>query len=74
MASDYFGLPMIVSLILCIIPFTAWVCGFLTRCMEGKIVAGILRAVFGCWIIWLIDLVLAIMNKGQPKILRAIEC
>ena len=28
---DYFGLPYIVSVILAIIPITAWVCGWLDR-------------------------------------------
>ena len=41
--SDYFGLPYIVSVILAIIPVTAWVCGFITRFADGKIVAGIIR-------------------------------
>ena len=40
---DYFGLSYIVSLILAIIPFTAWICGMITRFSEGKIVAGIIR-------------------------------
>ena len=51
--SDYFGLSYIVSVILAIIPVTSWVCGFVTRFMEGKIVAGILRLVLGWAIIWL---------------------
>ena len=44
--SDYFGLSYIVSLILAIIPVTAWALGVVTRFMEGKIVAGIIR-IFG---------------------------
>lgn len=42
--SDYFGLSYIVSVILAIIPFTAWICGIVTRFSEGKIVAGILAS------------------------------
>ena len=40
---DYFGLSRIVSIILAIIPVTAWVLGVVTRFSEGKIVAGIIR-------------------------------
>jgi len=63
-SKDYFGLEYIVSLILAIIPVTSWVCGFVTRFMEGKIVAGIIRLVFGWNIIWILDLVFMII-KGQ---------
>ena len=40
---DYFGLDPLVSLILAIIPITAWVCGIITRAQEGKYVAAIIR-------------------------------
>ena len=53
--SDYFGLPYIVSVILAIIPVTAWVCGFITRFADGKIVAGIIRLIFGFTIVWILD-------------------
>jgi hypothetical protein len=69
--SDYFGLSWIVSLILAIIPVTSWLCGAITRITEGKIVAGILRLVFGWNIIWICDLVLMILNKS---ILRILPC
>ena len=61
--SDYFGLSWIVSVILAIIPVTSWVCGFVTRFMEGKIVAGLIRLIFGWNIIWILDLVFMILNK-----------
>ena len=61
---DYFGLNRIVSIILAIIPFTAWILGIITRITEGKIVAAILRIVFGCWIVWIIDLICMIF-KGR---------
>lgn len=67
---DYFGLDRIVSIILAIIPFTAWFCGLVTRCKEGCVVAGILRFFFGCWIVWIIDLILMI-TKGS--ILRCVS-
>ena len=68
--SDYFGLSYIVSVILAIIPVTAWICGVITRITDGKIVAGILRVIFGFWIIWLVDLILMIESK---HILRLIN-
>ena len=67
---DYFGLSRIVSIILAIIPFTAWILGVITRLSEGKIVAAILRLIFGAWIIWLIDLILMI---AQGHILRLLN-
>ena len=60
-SSDYFGLGYIVSLILAIIPFTAWLLGVVTRFQEGKIVAGIIR-IFGGWLIWILDLICMILN------------
>lgn len=67
---DYFGLDYVVSLILAIIPFTAWICGIVTRISEGKIVAGILRIFLG-WIWWILDLVCMIVNKS---IFRVLDC
>ncbi len=61
--SDYFGLDRIVSLVLAIIPFTAWILGILTRAKEEKWIAVIVRCFFG-WIIWLIDLYMMI-TKGS---------
>ncbi len=70
-SKDYFGLPWLVSLILAIIPFTSWLCGFLTRFQEGKIIAGLLRLFLGWNIIWILDL-LCVLFTG--KILRIINC
>ena len=67
--SDYFGLSYIVSLILAIIPVTSWVCGFVTRFQEGKIVAGVIRIFFG-WIIWIPDLVFMIIQKHIFRLLN----
>ncbi len=61
--ADYFGLSKLISLILAIIPFTAWILGILTRAQEGKWLAAIIR-VFGGWLIWLIDLYMMI-TKGS---------
>ena len=67
---DYFGLSYIVSVILAIIPLTAWICGVVTRISEGKIVAGIIRIFFG-WICWIFDLICMIVNKS---IFRVLNC
>lgn len=69
--SDYFGLPYLVSVILAIIPVTAWVLGFLTRFSEGKIIAGIIRLIGLGFILWIIDLILMIVSK---HILRLLPC
>lgn len=67
--SDYFGLGRLVSIILAIIPFTAWLLGMITRFSEGKIVAGIIR-IFGGWLIWLIDLICMIANGSIWRLLN----
>ena len=66
---DYFGWGRIVSIILAIIPITAWIFGFVTRFKEGKILAGIVRIIFGAWIIWILDLIWMII---WGKIIRVI--
>ena len=68
--SDYFGLGYIVSVILAIIPITSLICGFITRLMEGKIVAAILRLLLGWNIIWIIDLILMIVSKHIMRLLN----
>ncbi|MBQ9792830.1 MAG: hypothetical protein IJW32_03730 [Clostridia bacterium] len=68
--SDYFGLGYIVSVILAIIPFTAWICGAITRFMEGKIVAGLIRLIFGFTIVWVVDLVLMLLSKHIWRLLN----
>lgn len=67
---DYFGLDWIVSLILAIIPVTSWLCGAVTRFQEGKIVAGIIRLVFGFTIVWILDLVFMIVNHSICRLLN----
>ncbi len=66
---DYFGLGYIVSVILAIIPVTSWICGAITRLSEGKIVAFIVRLVFGFNIVWICDLILMIVSKRILRIL-----
>ena len=69
-SSDYFGLSYLVSVILAIIPVTSWICGFVTRFKEGKLVAGIIRLVFGFTIVWVLDLIFMIMNKKICRLLN----
>ena len=63
-SKDYFGLDYVVSLILAIFFVTSWVCGFVTRFKEGKILAGIIRIIFGWNIIWILDIIFFVL-KGQ---------
>ena len=69
-SKDYFGLGYIVSLILAIIPVTAWICGAITRFQEGKIVAGLIRLIFGFTIVWILDIVFMIMNRQIFRLLN----
>ena len=68
--SDYFGLGYIVSLILAIIPVTSWILGAVTRFSEGKIVAGLLRLIFGFNIVWIVDLIMMIVKKSIWRLLN----
>ena len=68
-SKDYFGLGWLLSLILAIIPFTAWLFGVITRFKEGKIVAGIIR-IFGGWLIWVLDLISMIFSGRICRILN----
>lgn len=67
---DYFGLSWIVSLILAIFPFTSWICGAITRFTEGKIVAGLIRLIFGFTIVWVLDLIVMIVNHHICRLLN----
>ncbi len=67
--SDYFGLGYIVSVILAIIPVTSWICGAVTRFLEGKIVAGLIRIIFGFTIVWILDLIFMIISKHILRLL-----
>ncbi len=61
--SDYFGLSYVVSLILAIIPVTSLICGIITRIMDGKIVAAIVRLILGWNIIWICDIIFMALQK-----------
>ncbi len=69
-SKDYFGLGYLVSVILAIIPVTSWILGALTRFQEGKIVAGLIRLIFGWNIVWILDLVFMILNKKIFRLLN----
>jgi hypothetical protein len=69
-SSDYFGLSYLISVILAIIPVTAWICGALTRLKEGKIVAGVIRLLGVGAILWVVDLILMITNKHILRLLN----
>lgn len=66
---DYFGLNRLISIILAF--FLGPIMGIIVRFSEGKIVAGILRLLFGWNLLWIIDFIL-ILVKG--KILRLVNC
>ena len=61
-SKDYLGLGRIVSLILAIIPVTAWILGVVTRFKEGKIVAAIIRLVGVCAIIFIVDFICMLLT------------
>ena len=67
---DYFGLSYLVSVILAIIPVTSWLCGAITRLQEGKILAFVIRLVFGFTIVWILDLVFMILQKHIFRLLN----
>lgn len=66
---DYFGLPYVASVILAIIPVTAWLLGAITRFSEGKIVAGIIRLIGLGLLIWIVDLIMMITKKQIWRLL-----
>lgn len=69
-SKDYFGFGWVVSLILAIIPVTSWICGAIVRFKEGKIVAGLIRIVFGFTIVWVLDLIYMITQKRICRLLN----
>ncbi len=71
---DYFNLDRIISLILLIIPFTAWIMGLATRLSQKRIVAALLRLFFGGWLLWVIEIVLTLTNGCNVKLLDLVQC
>ena len=69
-SKDYFGLDWIISVILVIIPPTAWILGALTRFKEGKLIAGLIRLVFGFTIVWILDIIFMFMEHKICRLLN----
>ena len=67
-SKDYFNLSWIVSLILCIIPFTSWVLGFVRRFKEGHWVCALIRVFFGWNVIWILDIIFMIISHHIFKL------
>jgi len=61
---DYFGLSKVVSIILAIIPFTAWVLGVIIRFKEKKIFYAIVRIFLGFNTLWALDILFIIIHKS----------
>ena len=70
---DNLDLPNLISLILLIIPFTAWLFGVLQRCKDGHIIAAIIRCFVGFNIIWIADIILTLLNGCTVSILRLLK-
>ena len=71
-SKDYFGLSRIVSIILAIIPVTAWLLGAFSRFKDGGvggIIAGIIRLIGGGLILWIIDIILMITRGSILRVL-----
>lgn len=69
-SKDYFGLGRLVSLILAIIPPTAWILGVVTRFKEGKIVAAIIRLVGVGALIFIVDFICMLLNGRIWRLLN----
>ena len=74
MAGDYLGLPNLISLILLIIPVTAWLLGALTRIKDGAYLAGLLRLFLGWSVFWILDIILTLLNGCQVTVARFLPC
>ena len=69
-SKDYFGLGRVLSLILAIIPVTAWILGVVTRFKEGKIVAAIIRLVGVGAVIFIVDFICMLLNGKIWRLLN----
>lgn len=66
---DYFGLDYIISLILTIFAPAGFICSLITRIMEGKIVAAILRFFLYLPFVWILDIYSMITKKEIFRVL-----
>lgn len=62
-SGGYFGLGRVVSIILAIIPVTAWVCGLIITAQRKHWFYFVLRLIFGFTIIWIVDLISIIVKN-----------
>lgn len=62
-SGGYFGFDRVVSIILAIIPVTAWICGLIITAQKNHWFYFVLRLIFGFSIIWIIDLVCMIAKN-----------
>ena len=69
-SKDYFGLGRVLSLILAIIPVTAWILGVVTRFKEGKIVAAIIRLLGVGAVIFIVDFICMLLNGKIWRLLN----
>lgn len=58
----YFGLGWLISVILAIIPITAWIFGVITRISRGHLVAGVFNIFLGP-LFWIVDLITMIFCR-----------
>ena len=70
---DYFGLDRILSIILLIIPFTAWICGVITRLQDKCYVAALIRIFFFGFIIWVAEIIMCILNGCNVTVWRLLK-
>ncbi len=61
---DYLGLSKAVSIILAIIPITAWFLGVFIRFKEKKIFFAIVRIFLGFNTLWFLDAIFIIAHKS----------
>ena len=71
--ADYFGLPPIISFILLVFPFTAWICGIITRIIDKCFVAAIIRIFIFGYLIWIIELILTLLNGCNVFVWRLLK-
>ena len=67
---DYFGLDYIISLILTIFAPAGFICSLITRILDGKIVAAILRFFLYFPIVWILDIFSMVTKKEIFRILN----
>lgn len=67
--SDYLGLGYVISVLLAILPPTCWILGIVTRILDGKIIAGLIRIPLGI-VMWIPDMICMLVSKRICRILN----